>query len=234
MIRNSITFIKYFSVSLAVCAVLLVGTMPVAHAGCRFKPVKVRVKQVTRPVVLDRSFSAQALTTTSGSAVGKGHIVLGHGGGTMQIRGGLESSVQGDAREGYCLKIRSVDIEIEIMPKIKLANHLRPNTCEYKAVYQHEQFHVAVLGQTMQVAAQQMPSIVNSHLQQLYTNLSNSGSNPQYMNARLQAEFSRTLSAINTQMSAHMNSEQNKIDNPTEYARVQNSCAFDRETRLPR
>tara|TARA_R110002124_G_scaffold287365_1_gene474302 strand:- start:237546 stop:238190 length:645 start_codon:yes stop_codon:yes gene_type:complete len=213
---------------------LFVGGVSAAQAACRYQPVNVRVKQITRPVTLDRSFSAQALTATTGSPVGAGSIVLGHGGGTMQISGGLESYVKGNARDGYCLKVKSVDIEIEILPKIKLANHLRPNTCEYNAVYQHEQFHVAVLGQTMQVAAQQMPSIVNAHLQQLHSNLSNGGGDPQYMNARLQAEFSRTLSTINNQMSAHMNGEQNKIDNPTEYARVQNSCAFESETRTLR
>lgn len=198
----------------------------VAEASCRFKAAQVDVRQTRLPLQLDRTMSAGGLTATSMSPVKAGNIVLGHGGGGMQISGTIEINVSGSPDRGYCPKVRRVNIGIQVSPVIKIANHLRPNTCEYNAVMQHEQFHVAVLDRTAQNAAQQIPSMVNAHLQGIFTRITQKNMNPQYMQAQIQAEFARTLSSINDQMSSHMDAQQRGIDNPTEYARVQNSCAF--------
>lgn len=200
---------------------------PVAEARCTYKNAKVNVKQTREAVRLDRSFSANQLTATSSAPVAANNIVLGHGGGEMQIGGNIEFSVEGNAQQGYCPIVRQVNIEIIVRPMIKLASSLRPGTCEYNAVYQHEQFHVHVLDRAAQQAVQQIPSIINSHLRNLVRRDLRQGNSPQALNTYLQAEFSRTLSSINDQMSAHINNEQKKVDNPTEYARVQNSCSFD-------
>ena len=121
--------------------------------------------------------------------------------------------------------LKRVNIELQVAPSIKLANSLRAGSCEYNAVLQHEYFHVAVLERASQAAAQQIPALINAHLQQLYHNVASYSASPQRLNAQIQMQFSQSLASINQQMSAHMNSEQQKIDNPTEYARVQNSCA---------
>lgn len=223
--------VKYLSKRFFVCLALvgfffaIVAVSSANASNCRFRTAKVDVRQVKQPLRLDKTYSAAHLTATSGRAVGRNEIVLGHGGGGMQISGDLDYALSGSAQDGYCPKIKRVNIILEISPSIKLANSLRAGTCEYNAVLQHEQFHVAVLERTSQAAAQQIPALVNTHLQGLYTNIGAYGHNQQRLVAQLQMQFSQILASINQQMSAHMNSEQQKIDNPTEYARVQNSCS---------
>ena len=217
--------------SFLVLAFVLGAALSVANpavAGCSFRPVPVNVRQTELPLRLDRSLSSRTLTATSSTPVSAGNIVLGHGGGGMQISGNFEFTVSGNAEDGYCPKISKVNIELQVAPSIKMANTLRQGTCEYNAVYQHEMFHVGVLQRTAQSAAQQIPSIVNTRLQSAISRLRVSGTDKNVIHNQLQAEFSRILASVNDQMGAFMNNEQSKIDNPAEYARVQNSCAFNR------
>ena len=199
-----------------------------AQARCSYRGAQVDVQQKKHALQLERNFSAQHLTATASVPTASGSIVLGNGGGGMQIGGSIKFTVTGSREEGYCPKIQRVNIELQIMPRIKLANTLQPGSCEYNAVYQHEMFHVAVLERTAQSAAQQIPDIINTRLRDVVARMGQNGHDSSYIHRHLQAEFSRTLSIVNDQMSAFMNSEQKKIDNPTEYARVQNSCAFNR------
>jgi|TARA_R110002126_G_scaffold13118_1_gene55778 hypothetical protein len=212
--------------TLALLLNVIFWTHSAQAASCRYRAVSVDVRQVKLPVRLDKTHSANQLTATSGRPVAHNQIVLGHGGGGMQISGSLDFSIGGSAKDGYCPKVKNVNIELQVAPSIKIANSLRTGTCEYNAVLQHEQFHVAVLERASQDAARQIPSLVNAHLQRLYANVAAYGSNPQRLDAQVRMQFSQSLNSINQQMSAHMNSEQQKIDNPTEYARVQNSCSF--------
>ena|GEM_PF-2465246 len=221
------SFLKNSLICLAFAALFanVFNVLPANAANCRFRPAQVDVRQIKQPLRFDKSFSAAHLTATSGRAVGRNEIVLGHGGGGMQISGDLDYALSGNARDGYCPKIKRVNIVLEISPSIKIANSLQTGSCEYNTVLQHEQFHVGVLERTSQDAARQIPALVNAHLQRLYTNVAAYGYNQQRLIAQIQMEFSQSLASINQQMGAHMNSEQQKIDNPTEYARVQNSCS---------
>lgn len=215
-----------FALALILCSFAIVAAQSAGAASCRFRAAKVDVKQVKLPLRLDKTHSAHQLTATSGRPVGQNQIVLGHGGGGMQISGNLDFSIAGSAKDGYCPNIKKVNIELQVAPSIKIANSLRPGTCEYNAVLQHEHFHVAVLERSSQQAAQQIPSLINAHLQRLHANVASYGNNAQRLEQQIRMQFSQSLMSINEQMSGHMNSEQQKIDNPTEYARVQNSCSF--------
>jgi len=114
------------------------------------KPAEINVVPSSQQLVIDTSKTLAEMQQASIDTINPyGYNNVTHTNGYMEGGMAVKSKVDLDYKKaqrvnGYCIWYETVAINIEINPKIVIANEVAQDRCMYKAVLEHEMKHVNV------------------------------------------------------------------------------------------
>jgi hypothetical protein len=213
--------------SLAVLATVLAGPPATAQLACPKDRTVVTLELNEIQPTIDRSITRAELTALSGAQRGDTHT-LGMYGATWTIRSQSQLQYlkeQGTPRPRGCVWLESVKLTVSIDPRlIRIARELRPDSCRYRSVLEHERKHQAV---DDDVLARRLPWL-RDHLAGALKGMRTDKPRPvgelDAIGAKLVENATRTVTAAWQQLVDERDRLQREVDTPQEYERVRLQC----------
>ncbi len=134
----------------------------------------------------------------------------------------------------YCLWYDTININIEVKPKITIAKEIVADRCKHKAVFEHEMKHVRVTKQIVNKYAQTMGSKVYKALQQRgFVAGPIPATSAQAMQERMVQTVQQIVEFEFRKMQLDHEEQQQAVDSLQEYERVNALCpGFDYSSAL--
>jgi hypothetical protein len=210
----------------AVLAVWLAAA-PAAALTCPREPLVVTVELRALEPRIDRTMTRAELTALSGAPRDDTHT-LGMYAATWTIQSQTQLQYlreEGPRRPRGCVWLSSMRVTVGIDPRvIRVARELRPGSCRYRAVVEHERKHQAV---DDEVLARRMPWL-RTHLEQALVGLRSESPRPDAaldaFGRTLMQQATRGVTAAWQEIVAERDRLQAEVDTPAEYARVRGQC----------
>lgn len=125
---------------------------------------------------------------------------------------------------GYCARVKEVEIRLgEIAPSIWVDPSIRPGTCRYNVVMDHERRHVAHYYAYLDEFRRAIPSLSRDFQRQNAVSVPD-GIKPDAAYDRLTSAFTAILASYNDQALRRMRAKDVAIDTREEYARLSALC----------
>ncbi len=210
----------------AALAIWLVAA-PAAALTCPREPLVVTVELRALEPRIDRTMARAELTALSGGPRDDTHT-LGMYAATWTIQSQTQLQYlreEGPRRPRGCVWLSSMRVTVGIDPRvIRVARELRPGSCRYRAVVEHERKHQAV---DDAVLARRLPWL-RTHLEQALAGLRSESPRPDSaldaFGRTLMQRATRDVTAAWQEIVAERDRLQAEVDTPAEYARVHGQC----------
>jgi len=187
--------------------------------------VTLELKQI-EPTI-DRSMARAELTAMSGATSENTHT-LGMYGATWTIRSQSQLQYmkeQGNRRPRGCVWLSSLKLVVAIDPRqIRIARELRPDSCRYRSVLEHERRHQAV---DDDVLARRLPWL-RDHLAGALKGMRTDKPRPvgelEALGGKMVENATKTVTTAWQQLVDERDRLQREVDTPQEYERVRQQC----------
>ena len=215
---------QHLSVSLALCAAILVAASAVAaQPACPRQAADVRIELNVPAPSIDNTLPQPALQSLAG--------MQHHGGRTLGLyRTEFQVSVtaqlaQHEARDEVCIAVDRVTVRISMpLRTIYIVRARQPGSCAYESVLAHERKHQAA---DDAILAEQIPRLrieIADALAELPPRHSVPTHKAADASARLSALISSIVKRSASVLFAARAARQAEVDNPQEYRRVRAAC----------
>ncbi|MBF0168286.1 MAG: hypothetical protein HQL45_11715 [Alphaproteobacteria bacterium] len=147
--------------------------------------------------------------------------------GLTRAEGGYQTSVQTmiyPLKRGvyYCGWLSQIEVRVFFKSMVvNVAGEYRPGSCEYTAVLDHENHHVAIFRRNMDLYARKIQSTLNEAVARYG---SASGNSEQAVTKQFMAEASRVIKPLMDEMHAQAERDHAKLDSPESYRYTQSLC----------
>lgn len=198
-----------------------------AELACpKDQPVVTLELREVQPTI-DRSMPRAELTAMSGATSENTHT-LGMYGATWTIQSQSQLQYmkeQGNRRPRGCVWLSSVKLTVAIDPRlIRIARELRPDSCRYRSVMEHERKHQAV---DDDVLARRLPWL-RDHLAGALKGMRTDRPRPvgelEALGGKMVENTTKTVTAAWQQLVDERDRLQREVDTPQEYERVRLQC----------
>lgn len=192
-----------------------VQSPPIANVSFRFPPI-VYERNKSR-VQLTAESKGGSLEATSGSY---------HTAGLTTYRGGTRISARGFAAKQpngtHCFVAQSVEVSVGYdMIKVGVDRKYNPGSCEYGAIFDHEERHVAVLKQSVLNDIDRLRSSLQAALPRV---AAGQGRTPNGARDSVIRAIGSVIRPHLQSMAAHRKSANAALDTPESYRAVQAQC----------
>lgn len=198
-----------------------------AQLACPREPVAITLELEEIQPTIDRSFARAELTELSGATRDNTHT-LGMYGATWTIRSQSQLQYlkeQGNRRPRGCVWLSSVKLTVSIDPRtIRIASELRPESCRYRSVLEHERKHQTV---DDDVLARRLPWLrghLAGALKAVRTDKPRPVGELDALGARMVENATKAVTAAWQLLVDERDRLQSEVDTPQEYARVRAQC----------
>ena len=203
----------------------------VSALACPTFSPKITVTPVVEPVEYRRDLSSSDLTIMHRSETpqdlrlrNKNVAVQGLGGEEISLSGKVLFNIYGDDQQA-CIAIKAVETTVKASPVVHVAKDYAEDSCEGKAVLEHEAKHVAVLQQ----AHGEHSRGVSEQLRALVVKAGAFGPVPKAEIETLKAQMSKTvqdgIAAYSQTIGSDLQARQAAVDSEEEYRRIQSQCS---------
>ncbi len=147
--------------------------------------------------------------------------------GLTRAEGGYQTSVQTlvySLKQGvhYCGWLSQIEVRVFFKSMIvNVAGEYHPGSCEYTAVLDHENHHVAIFRRNLDIYSRKIQTALNQAVANygFVTSNSQQGISQQFM-----TEASRVIKPLMEEMHNQAEREHAKLDSPESYSYTQNLC----------
>jgi len=194
------------------------------------KSARVDVRWRSEPIKYDNSATTALLNThhiDSENPYGV-HVATDVGGlmtGKMEYKSSIQvSSLRYPSMQMTCLWIDKVVIDIVIDPTIQIAAEHAPGTCEYTAILEHENKHVAIDRKVVQDYMDTIRGAASEAIQKVGVVGPKADSTIDDYKNKINQFVSSAVKAKADAMYAERSKRQKALDNKAEYDRVSAKC----------
>jgi hypothetical protein len=202
-----------------------------AHANCK-APAAAQIEVTVPPPAIshDQALSRDQILQHVRSRDPSG------GGGYDAILGVTDTNVDPDASidyiampqagGGYCVSLTKITVVVQWKIDVHVASELRPGSCMYGVVLNHEDGHVDIDRKVLGLSK----SLIQKNLAAIARNAV-AAATPEAGGKRLQGAGSAALSGAVDKLQAELERRQNAHDTPEEYAKGEKICGVEENNR---
>jgi hypothetical protein len=212
----------YFA--LLLCALGLTTLATPSYAGrCEVTPARLDYKAVLSNTKFNVSTSAEELHRLHGG--GGGGKITGLALSPLRYNFKARYNVTPHQNGGYCIALNAIDLAFLAQPVVFISNEFPRGSCEFNAILRHENKHVRVLKTVHAAQSEDFKRQVENAIARLRPEGPLPKDKVKAAQMKMQQTLERLLDQNIKNINALLATEQNKIDSPGEYARLQNECA---------
>lgn len=204
----------------------LAGTPAAALTCPRDKPEITLELQAIEPTI-DRTMPRAELTALSGATRDNTHT-LGMYGATWTIQSQSQLQYlkeQGTRRPRGCVWLSNLRLTVTIDPRqIRIARELRPDTCRYRSVMEHERKHQAVDDDVLARRLPWLRDVVEREVASLRSDKPQPEAALDEFGRQLMERATKAVTTAWQQLVAERDRLQAAVDTPEEYERVRRQC----------
>lgn len=169
------------------------------------------------------SESLTAMKNQDGGAARQGIHVNGLGGGRIGLEGQALFVVMRLGAQA-CIRLKGINAKFFAFPAIHIARNFPKGSCEYDAILEHEKKHINTLQDFHSAYAPRF----KAELRRIASEIGARGPFPEQNAKAVQNEMNERINAgikaFNDSIMPVLETRQDAIDNPSEYARVKAQC----------
>lgn len=218
--------LRYF---LTLCGVgilfTVVNSVPAFALDCPAKMPKIVVKKTIAKTEKIERISSGGLSRLHGGQYRPGDpSVLGLGGGHFE----LEIDVDFQTKQSgtlQCVGVGQLTGTFHIYPAILIAQNYRKDSCEYKAIFEHEMEHVQILKRFQSVYAGHFTNFLRSIGAHYAQSKVTANVNASFIQKQLEDDIAAKTQAFIEKIGPALQERQLALDSPQEYARIHAKCS---------
>ncbi len=198
---------------------------------CPMSPiVSVQVQPVSQEMIINRDKSSAELEKFDISTISPySHHHATQVNGLMRGEMGVETNVSISWRQDQnsgkaCFWYQNIDVTINLAPTVYLAKHLKPKSCLYEQVLEHELKHVNVDRRLSNKYATIFKQNIENFIRQNPQSSPYPAYQVEYVKDQMLKSLDREINRINDQMQQERITAQARIDTLREYQRVADAC----------